>query len=50
MTKEEIEKEVDRLIGEGKVMKDIMSYFKENCSGRYDGKTVSEIVRAKQGS
>ena len=50
MTKEEIEKEVDRLIGEGKVMRDIMAFFKENHSGRYDGKTVNEIVRAKLGA
>jgi len=31
-------------------MKDIMAYFKENYAGRYDGRIVNEIVRAKQGS
>jgi hypothetical protein len=36
------------MIGEGKAMKDIMAYFKENHSGMYDGKTVSDIVRTKQ--
>lgn len=46
--KEETEKIVDEMISQGKVMKDIMAYFKENYTGRYDGKTVSEIVRAKQ--
>lgn len=50
LTKEEIEKTVSDLLTQGKVMKDIMAYFKENYSGRYDGKTVNEIVRAKQGS
>ncbi len=49
LTAEEIEKIVSDLVGQGKAMKDIMAYFKENYSGRYDGKTVSEIVRAKQG-
>ena len=48
--KEEIEKTVGELIAQGKVMKDIMAYFKENYAGRYDGRTVNEIVRAKQGS
>jgi len=47
LAKEEIEKIVSQLAAEGKVMKDIMAHFKENYSGRYDGKTVSEIVRAK---
>lgn len=46
--KEETEKIVDEMISQGKVMKDIMAYFKENYTGRYDGRTVSEIVRAKQ--
>lgn len=50
LTREEIEKTVGDLLSAGKVMKDIMGYFKENYSGRYDGKTVNEIVRAKQGS
>ncbi len=48
--KEEIEKTVGELIAQGKVMKDIMAFFKENYAGRYDGKTVNEIVRAKQES
>lgn len=47
LTMEEIEKTVTGLIAEGKTMKDIMPYFKENYSGRYDGKTVSEIVKSK---
>ena len=48
--KEEIEKTVGDLIAQGKVMKDIMAYFKENYAGRYDGRIVNEIVKAKQGS
>jgi uncharacterized protein YqeY len=47
--KDEIEKIVSPMLAEGKMMKDIMAYFKENYQGRYDGKTVNEIVRAKQG-
>ena len=46
--KEETEKIVDEMISQGKVMKDIMAFFKENYTGRYDGRTVSEIIRAKQ--
>jgi uncharacterized protein YqeY len=49
LSKEEIEKIVDEMISQGKVMKDIMAYFKDNYAGRYDGRTVSETVRAKQG-
>jgi uncharacterized protein YqeY len=48
LDKEEIEKIVDEMISQGKVMKDIMAYFKENYTGRYDGRTVSETVKAKQ--
>ena len=48
LSKEEIESKVNQMIGEGKAMKDIMAYFKENHSGMYDGKTVSDIVRTKQ--
>jgi hypothetical protein len=48
--KDEIEKIVSSMLAEGKIMKDIMAYFKENYQGRYDGKTVNEIVRAKQGN
>lgn len=47
LTKEEIEAKVTQLVSDGKVMKDIMAYFKENHSGMYDGKTVSDIVRSK---
>lgn len=47
LTKEEIEVKVNQLVSEGKIMKDIMAYFKENHSGMYDGKTVSDIVRSK---
>jgi uncharacterized protein YqeY len=47
LSKEEIEKMVDKLLGEGKVMKDIMGHFKENYAGQYDGKTVSETIRSK---
>lgn len=43
----EIEEIVTKLINENKVMKDIMSHFKESYSGRYDGKIVNEIVKAK---
>jgi uncharacterized protein YqeY len=49
LSKEEIEKIVDEMISQGKVMKDIMAYFKDNYAGKYDGRTVSETVRAKQG-
>jgi uncharacterized protein YqeY len=48
LSRDEVEKIVDEMISQGKVMKDIMAYFKENYTGRYDGRTVSEIVRAKQ--
>lgn len=47
LSKEEVEKLAADMLAEGKLMKDIMAYFKENYSGRYDGKTVSEIVKAK---
>ncbi len=42
---EEIEKIVKELTGQGKTIKDIMPYFKENYAGRYDGKTVSETIK-----
>jgi uncharacterized protein YqeY len=45
LSEHEIREIVKTLAAEGKVMKDIMSYFKENYTGRYDGKTVSEIVK-----
>jgi uncharacterized protein YqeY len=48
LSSEETEKIVDEMLSQGKVMKDIMAYFKENYTGRYDGRTVSEIVKAKQ--
>ncbi len=47
LSKEEIEKIVADLVADGKGMKDIMPYFKENYSGKYDGRTVSEIVKSK---
>jgi uncharacterized protein len=47
MSASEIEEIVNKLLSENKAMKDIMSYFKENHSGMYDGKTVSEIIKAK---
>jgi uncharacterized protein YqeY len=48
LSKEESEKIVDEMLSQGKVMKDIMAYFKENYTGRYDGRTVSELIRTKQ--
>lgn len=47
LTKDEIDTIVSKLVSEGKTMKDIMPFFKENYSGRYDGKSVSEAVKAK---
>lgn len=47
LTKDEIDTIVSKLVSEGKGMKDIMPFFKENYSGRYDGKTVSEAVKSK---
>jgi len=47
LTAEEIENNVTKLVGEGKIMKDIMGYFKENYAGRYDGKIVSDLVKLK---
>lgn len=47
LSKEEIEKHVTELISQGKQMKDIMQFFKENYAGMYDGKTVNETVKAK---
>lgn len=45
LSKDEIDTIVKKLVSEGKTMKDIMPFFKENYSGRYDGKTVSEAVK-----
>ncbi len=45
--KEEIEKIVTGLIGEGKTMKEIMPYFKEKYNGLYDGRMVSELIKSK---
>jgi len=42
---EEIENIVKEMVSAGKTMKEIMPYFKENYTGRYDGKTVSETVK-----
>ena len=50
LSKEEIEKIVTEMLGSGKQMKDIMQFFKENHSGMYDGRTVSEMVKAKMSS
>jgi uncharacterized protein YqeY len=36
------------MLSEGKQMKDIMQYFKENYSGMYDGRAVNEAVKSKQ--
>jgi len=47
--KDEIEIIVSSMLDKNKIMKYIMTYFKENYQGRYDGKIVNEIVRAKQG-
>jgi uncharacterized protein YqeY len=47
LSREEIDKVVSELVGQGKTMKDIMPYFKEHYSGQYDGRTVSEIVKSK---
>lgn len=45
MTGEEIEKIVSLMISEGKTIKDIMPFFKQNYAGLYNGKTVSEVVK-----
>ena len=47
LTKDEIENIVSKMTGEGKTIKEIMPFFKENYSGKYDGKMVSEIVKSK---
>ncbi|MGH2576101.1 MAG: GatB/YqeY domain-containing protein [Ignavibacteria bacterium] len=49
LSREEIDKIVSEQLDSGKTIKDIMVYFKENYSGHYDGKTVSDSVKAKQG-
>jgi len=49
LTDAEIETIVSKLLGESKQMKDIMAYFKEIYSGRYDGKKVNETVRKLTG-
>ncbi len=45
MTTEEIDKIVSEMAAQGKTIKDIMPFFKENYSGRYDGRAVSEAVK-----
>jgi hypothetical protein len=45
LSSEEIEKTVSELVGQGKTIKEIMTYFKENYPGRYNGKTVSEKIK-----
>lgn len=47
LSKDEIEKLVSQMISEGKTIKEIMPFFKENYSGRYDGRAVSEVIKAK---
>ena len=47
LSKEKIEEIITVLVAEGKTMKEIMPYFKENHNGLYDGRMVSEIVKAK---
>jgi uncharacterized protein len=47
LSKDEIDTIVSKMVSEGKSMKDIMPFFKENYSGRYDGRAVSEAVKAK---
>ena len=42
---EEIERIVREMTAQGKTIKDIMPFFKENYSGRYDGRVVSEAVK-----
>ncbi len=42
---EEIDKIVGEMVAQGKTIKDIMPFFKENYSGRYDGRAVSEAVK-----
>lgn len=45
MSIDEIEKIVSAMVSEGKTIKDIMPYFKQNYAGLYDGKTVSDSVK-----
>ena len=47
LSKEEIDKIVGEMTAGGKTIKDIMPFFKENYSGRYDGRTVSEAIKSK---
>ncbi len=47
LSKEEIEKIVSAMVAEGKGVKEIMPFFKENYSGKYDGRTVNEIIKSK---
>jgi uncharacterized protein len=49
LSKEEIEQIVKSMVAEGKTIKEIMPFFKENHNGRYDGKTVSEAVKSAIG-
>ena len=42
---DEIEGIVSKMITEGKTVKEIMPFFKENYSGRYDGRKVSDAVK-----
>lgn len=47
LSKEEVEKIVGEMLAEGKTIKEIMPFFKEKYSGRYDGRAVSEAIKAK---
>ncbi|MBZ0204210.1 MAG: GatB/YqeY domain-containing protein [Ignavibacteria bacterium] len=47
LSKDEIDTIVTKMTSEGKTIKEIMPFFKENFSGRYDGRIVSEIVKSK---
>lgn len=47
LSREKIEEIVSGLIAEGKTLKEIMPFFKEKYNGLYDGRLVSETVKAK---
>lgn len=47
LSREKIEEIVTGLITEGKTLKEIMPFFKEKYNGLYDGRLVSETVKAK---
>jgi uncharacterized protein YqeY len=49
LSKEEIGQIVKNMAAEGKTIREIMPFFKENYNGRYDGKAVSEAVKSAIG-